>query len=107
MEPKKPNVVFVITDDQGYGDLGCTGNPWIKTPNIDRFYQEAARLTDFHVEPLCTPTRGALMTGHRPIRNGAWATCWGRSILRADETTLADLFRANGYRTGIDRKSVV
>ena len=90
-----------MTDDQGYGDLGCTGNPWIQTPNIDAFHGAAFRLTDFHVSPLCTPTRGALMTGHRPIRNGAWATCWGRSILRKTETTMADVFAANGYRTGM------
>ena len=97
----KPNVIIVITDDQGYADLGCTGNPWIQTPHIDRFHGDAVRLADFHVSPLCTPTRGALMTGHRPVRNGAWATCWGRSILRKDEVTLADVFSANGYRTGM------
>ncbi|MDA0745111.1 MAG: arylsulfatase [bacterium] len=96
----KPNVIFVLTDDQGYADLGCTGNPWLRTPSIDRFHNEAVRLTDFHVSPLCTPTRGALMTGHRPVRNGAWATCWGRSILRQDETTLGDIFTQNGYHTG-------
>jgi len=98
---RKPNVVLVITDDQGYGDLGCTGNRWIQTPNIDSFHNTAFRLTDFHVSPLCTPTRGAIMTGHRPVRNGAWATCWGRSILRKDEVTMADVFATNGYRTGM------
>ena len=97
----RPNVIIVLTDDQGYPDLGCTGNPWIKTPNIDAFHDEAVRLTDFHVAPLCTPTRGALMTGHRPIRNGAWATCWGRSILCKTEMTMADVFAASGYRTGM------
>ena len=96
-----PNVILVMTDDQGYADLGCTGNPWIQTPNIDAFHDEAVRLTDFHVSPLCTPTRGALMSGRRPVRNGAWATCWGRSILGKDETTMADVFAANGYRTGM------
>ena len=98
---ERPNVVLVITDDQGYGDLGCTGNPWIKTPNIDRFHEEALRFGDFHVSPLCTPTRGGIMSGRRPIRNGAWATCWGRSILRRDQVTLADVFRDSGYRTGM------
>jgi arylsulfatase A-like enzyme len=98
---RKPNVILVMTDDQGHGDLGCTGNPWIKTPNIDAFHEDVIRLTDFHVSPLCTPTRGALMTGHRPIRNGAWATCWGRSILRKDETTIANVFSDNGYKTGM------
>ena len=98
---QKPNVVLVMTDDQGYGDLGCTGNPWIQTPNIDRFYGEAVRLPDFHVSPLCTPTRGALMTGHYPLRNGAWATCWGRSILRRNAVTMADVFASSGYHTGM------
>jgi len=98
---EKPNVILVITDDQGYGDLGCTGNPWIQTPNLDRFHDESTRFVDFHVSPLCTPTRGALMTGHRPIRNGAWATCWGRSILRKTEVTMANVFADSGYRTGM------
>ncbi len=98
---QKPNVILVMTDDQGYGDLACTGNPWIQTPNIDALYAEAVRLTDFHVSPLCTPTRGALMTGHRPTRNGAWATCWGRSILRKTEVTMAEVFAQSGYRTGM------
>jgi len=98
---KKPNVILVMPDDQGYGDLGCTGNPWIRTPNIDRFHDEAVRLTDFHVSPLCTPTRGAIMSGRRPIRNGAWATCWGRSILRKTEVTMADVFANSGYKTGM------
>ncbi len=71
MSDKRPNVVLVITDDQGYGDLGCTGHPWLKTPHIDDFHDGAVRLTDFHVSPLCTPTRGAMLTGRRPVRNGA------------------------------------
>ncbi len=98
---RRPNVVLVITDDQGYADLACTGNPWIQTPNIDAFAADAVRCEDFHVQPLCTPTRGAIMTGHRPARNGAWATTWGRSLLNRDETTMADLFAAGGYRTGM------
>lgn len=98
---KKPHVIIVMTDDQGYPDLGCTGNPWIQTPNIDEFHDDSVRFTDFHVQPLCTPTRGAMMSGHRPVRNGAWATCWGRSIMRRDETTLADRFKAAGYQTAL------
>ena len=98
---KRPNVILVITDDQGYGDLGCTGNPWLKTPNLDAFHDTALRFRDFHVQPMCTPTRGAIMTGRRPLRNGAWATCWGRSILKKSETTLADVFRDGGYRTAM------
>ena len=101
MAEKKPNIVFVLTDDQGYPDLGCTGNPHIQTPNIDGFYAESARLNDFHVAPLCAPTRGALLTGHRPTKNGVWATCWGRSLLKTSEITLADVLKANGYSTGM------
>ncbi len=98
---KKPNVIFVLTDDQGYADLGCHGNKNIKTPNLDEFYKDCTRFTDFHVAPLCAPTRGALMTGRRPLRNGVWATCWGRSILKEGEYTLADCFADNGYETGM------
>ena len=101
MAARRPNVILVITDDQGYGDLGCTGNPWLKTPNIDAFHDRSVRLTNFHVSPLCTPTRGALMTGRNPLRNGAWATTWGRSLLGINELTLAQAFAANGYRTGM------
>jgi arylsulfatase A-like enzyme len=100
-DTRRPNVVFILTDDQGYADLACTGNPWIRTPHIDALHETSVRFTDYHVSPLCTPTRGALMSGRRPIRNGAWATAWGRSMLHVDETTLAELFRARGYRTGL------
>jgi arylsulfatase A-like enzyme len=99
--PRRPNVVLIITDDQGYGDLGCTGNPWLRTPHIDALHDSGVRFSDFHASPLCTPTRGALLTARRPTRNGAWATCWGRSILRRDELTMADVFRHNGYRTSM------
>lgn len=60
---RKPNIVFILTDDQGYGDLSCHGNPVLKTPNIDRLHAEGARFTDFHVSPTCAPTRSALLTG--------------------------------------------
>lgn len=99
---QKPlNVIMVMTDDQGYADLGCTGNPWLKTPHIDAFSEQAVRCNDFHVSPLCTPSRGAIMTGRYPVRNGAWATAWGRSILKRDEMTMADVFKHNGYKTGL------
>ena len=97
----RPNVILVMTDDQGIGDLSCHGNPWLKTPNIDSFYDDAVRLTNFHVSPLCTPTRSALMTGRYPIQNGAWATFKGRDALSEGAITMAEVFRQNGYRTGI------
>ena len=74
----RPNVVLIMTDDQGYGDLSCHGNPVLKTPNLDQLYHESVRLTDYHVAPTCTPTRAALMTGHWPNRTGAWHTTLGR-----------------------------
>ncbi|MFB0554226.1 MAG: arylsulfatase [Phycisphaerae bacterium] len=98
---KRPNVVLVMTDDQGYGDLGCHGNPVIKTPNLDRLYTQSIRLTNFHVGPTCSPTRAALMTGHYCNRTGVWHTIMGRSLLRKDEVTVADVFSAGGYRTAI------
>lgn len=97
----KPNVIFILTDDQGIGDLGCHGNPWLKTPNIDAFYEESVHLTDFHVSPVCTPTRSAFMTGQYPINNGAWATFKGRAALNKDSKTIAQIFQENGYETGM------
>lgn len=98
---KTPNVILIITDDQGYGDMACLGNPTIKTPNMDQFFLESTRLTDFHVSPTCAPTRAALMTGRYSNRTGVWHTIGGRSLLSEDEITLADVFAANGYATGI------
>lgn len=100
----KPNVILIMTDDQGYGDLGCHGNPVLETPNIDRFYQESVRLTNYHVDPLCSPTRSALMSGMYSHRARVWATIMGRHILRRDAKTMADVFAANGYRTAIFAK---
>lgn len=97
----RPNVVIVITDDQGYGDLGCTGNPILKTPNIDKFYNESIRLQNFHVGPTCAPTRAGILTGHYANSTGVWHTIGGRSLLRHDEVTIADALRSAGYKTGI------
>ena len=96
----RPNVVFVLTDDQGYGDLSCLGNPVLHTPSIDRLHSQSVRFTDFHVAPVCTPTRGELLTGRDALCNGATFVCMGRSLLRADLPTVADIFAANGYHTG-------
>ncbi|VGO12490.1 Arylsulfatase [Pontiella desulfatans] len=98
---KKPNVIIVITDDQGYGDLAFTGNPAIKTPNIDKLRTQGTLLNNYHVDPTCAPTRSALMTGRYSDRVGVWHTVQGRSMLRRRETTMADVFSANGYSTGI------
>jgi arylsulfatase A-like enzyme len=96
-----PNVVLIMTDDQGYGDLGCHGNAVLKTPNLDRLYVESTRFTNFHVESLCAPTRAALMTGRYPFRVGVRAPVGGWSTLRSGETTIADVFAAGGYRTAL------
>ena len=98
---KKPNVIIVITDDQGYGDLACTGNPIVKTPNLDEFYKQSVRLTDFHVGPTCAPSRSGLMTGRYANRVGVWHTIGGVSILREKEVTMANVFQNNGYETGM------
>ncbi len=96
----KPNVILVVADDQGYGDMSCHGNPVLKTPNMDRLYAESVRLTDFHVAPMCSPTRGQLMTGRDAMKNGCTAVCQGRSMTRADIPTMANFFAASGYTTG-------
>ena len=100
MSATAPNVIMIITDDQGYGDLACHGNPVALTPNLDRLYQQSVRFTDFHGAPMCTPTRGQLMTGLDAARNGALNVSSGRTLLRSELPTLADVFRAGGYRTG-------
>lgn len=97
----QPNVVLIMTDDQGYGDLGCHGNPILKTPNLDALYRESIRFTDFHVSPFCTPTRAALLTGNHPGITGAYRTSSGRTMMHRDEKTLANLFGDNGYATGM------
>ncbi|MHC4271456.1 MAG: sulfatase-like hydrolase/transferase, partial [Planctomycetota bacterium] len=98
--PPRPNVVLVMTDDQGYSDLSCHGNPVLKTPNLDKLYAESTHFTDFHVAPMCTPTRGELMTGKQAFRNGAVFVCQGKSMIRCGIPTMADMFRSAGYATG-------
>jgi len=96
-----PNVVIVITDDQGYGDLSCHGNPVLKTPNLDALYAESIRLTDYHVSPTCAPTRASLQSGHWANRTGVWHTIMGRSMLRVGEPTIGEVFSKAGYATGM------
>lgn len=97
----RPNVVLIVTDDQGYGDLSCHGNPVLETPQLDALYAESVRLTDYHVAPTCAPTRSALITGHWTNRTGVWHTIMGRSMLRANEVTVGTMFRDAGYATGM------
>lgn len=97
----RPNVVIVLTDDQGYGDLSCHGNPVLKTPEMDRLYHQSVRLSDFHAAPMCTPTRSQLMSGRDALDNGAMNVSSGRTMLRRGIPTMADVFAGSGYRTGI------
>jgi arylsulfatase A-like enzyme len=99
--PKRPNVIVIITDDQGHGDLGVHGNSQIKTPTIDKFAKQSVRMKNFYVSPVCSPTRSSLMTGRYNYRTGVVDTFQGRSMMHPDEVTIAELLRALGYRTGI------
>ncbi len=96
-----PNVILVITDDQGYGDVGAHGNKMIQTPSLDELYRQSVRLTNFHVDPTCSPTRSALMSGRYSTRTGVWHTIMGRSLMSTNEVTIAEVLKAKGYRTGM------
>jgi arylsulfatase len=99
--PAHPNIVFILTDDQGYGELGCHGNPIIQTPNLDRLHAESVRFTDFHVSPTCSPTRCALMTGRHEFKSGVTHTIYERERMSLKATTLAQVLKSAGYTTGI------
>lgn len=96
-----PNVIVVITDDQGYGDLSAHGSPDMKTPALDRFRGESTAFDRFQVSPTCAPTRAALMTGLHEFRCGVSHTLMGRSLLKPGIPTLPEMLRSAGYRTGI------
>lgn len=96
-----PNIIFVLTDDQGYGDLGCHGHPYLKTPNIDKLYNESTRLTDYHVSPTCAPTRSSLMSGRAPFKNGITHTILERERMALSSSTFAEALKESGYTTGI------
>ena len=99
--PMRPNIIFILSDDQGYGDFSCLGNPILKTPNLDRFHDQAVRFTDFHVSPTCAPTRSALNTGRHEFRNGVTHTIFERERLTLKATTLAQVLQGAGYATGV------
>ena len=98
---QRPNIVFVLTDDQGYGDIAAHGNPVIKTPNLDRLHGESVRFTDFHASPTCAPTRTALMTGRHEFKSGVTHTIFERERMSLKSTTIAQVLKAAGYSTGI------
>lgn len=97
----RPNVVIILSDDQGYGDISAHGHPEIRTPNMDRLRGESVRLTDFHSSPMCTPTRAQLLTGRNALFTRAMNVSSGRTPMRTDLPTLPQAFREGGYRTGI------
>jgi arylsulfatase A-like enzyme len=97
---KQPNVLIILTDDQGYGDLSLHGNPHIKTPHMDTLGKSGVRFERFYVSSVCAPTRAALLTGRWPLRTGCHGVTHLREAMRAEEITLAEVFRSAGYRTG-------
>jgi arylsulfatase A-like enzyme len=98
---KPPNIILFVSDDQGYGDLSLHGNPVLHTPNLDRIAQEGAEFTQFHVNPVCSPTRSSLLTGRYYYRTGIVDTYMGRSMMYNDEVTIAEVLQKAGYKTGI------
>lgn len=100
----RPNIIFIMTDDQGYGDFGFTGNPYVKTPNIDKLAARSTRLTNYHQSPVCAPTRASLMTGRYHQRTGVHDTFNNGAIMASGETTLAEILAGAGYRTAIAGK---
>ncbi len=98
---ERPNIIFILTDDQGYGDVGAHGNPVLKTPNLDKLHAESVRFTDFQVSPTCSPTRSALLTGRHEFKNGITHTILERERLALGAVTLTQQLQKAGYRTGI------
>lgn len=99
--PPRPNVILLMTDDQGFGDLGEHGNPVIRTPQLDALARQSVWFKNFYVSPVCAPTRASLMTGRYNYRTGVVDTYLGRAMMHGDEVTLAEMLRTAGYRTGI------
>lgn len=97
----RPNIILILTDDQGMGDLSCMGNPYLKTPHLDRLHAQGARFTDFHVSPTCSPTRAALMSGRHEFEVGVTHTIQQRERLAPGVVTLAEALRRAGYATGL------
>ena len=98
---KQPNVVIVMTDDQGYPEVSAHGNPVLQTPNLDALHKASLRLTDFHVAPMCAPTRGQLLSGLDAARNGCINVSSGRALMRPEVPTMGNIFGDAGYATGI------
>src|SRR5207302_7447385 len=89
--PQPPNIIFVLTDNQGYGDLSCYGNPILKTPNLDRLHDESVCFSDFQASPVCSPSRCALMTGRHEFRAGVSRTRGPGQYMSLKATTIAQV----------------
>lgn len=98
---RRPNIILVMTDDQGLGDLSCLGNDLLQTPHLDKFYAMSTRFTDFHVSPTCAPTRAAMLSGRHEFRNGVTHTILERERMALSTTTFPQLLQQAGYATGI------
>ncbi len=97
----RPNIILVMTDDQGYGPVGRHGHPWIETPNMDKLFDTSVRFTRFLVSPTCSPTRSAIMTGRHPMKNGITHTILERERMTLEATTLPQVLKTAGYTTAI------
>ncbi|MEX0321789.1 MAG: arylsulfatase [Puniceicoccaceae bacterium] len=97
----QPNIIIILTDDQGWGDLSLHGNQTVETPNLDKFAEEGIQFDRFYVQPVCSPTRAEILTGRYSARGGVYSTSAGGERLDLDETTIAEVFRSAGYRTGV------
>ena len=101
LKGSRPNIILVMTDDQGMGDFSCLGNTVLKTPNLDAFYEKSTRFLDFHVSPTCAPTRASIMSGRHEFRNGVTHTILEREMMALSTTTMPQLLQTAGYETGI------
>jgi arylsulfatase A-like enzyme len=99
--PRRPNVILIMTDDQGYGDLSGHGNARLETPNLDRFAAESVEFTRFTVSSVCAPTRASLLTGRYALRCGVHGVTGGKETMRRNEVTVARALQAAGYRTAL------
>ncbi|CAA6690010.1 MULTISPECIES: arylsulfatase [unclassified Lentimonas] len=97
----RPNIILVMTDDQGMGDLSCMGNPIVKTPHIDKFYEQSTRFTDYQVSPTCAPTRAAILSGQAPFKVGVTHTIYQRELMSLDTFTVAQALKSAGYATAL------